>query len=81
MINAPAVVDRLRTRSEERRHRRHAQRHLRDQLSSYRTQADVDDLLATIHGADGLQAEEMRSILTEQVSTRQHDRFAVALGS
>jgi len=55
-----------------RRERRIAHRDVRRELRVYTTQADVDDLLATLDTDDSPEVEEMRSILRAQVLRRQH---------
>ena len=61
------VVRRFRSGHAERRGRRRAHRDMRHQLSVYTSPADIDDLMAALDRHDGPEAEEMRSILGEQV--------------
>jgi hypothetical protein len=58
--------DTLRNRLESRRD----QRSLARELASYRTTAEVDDLLAALHRDDSQQAEQIRTILTQNMQDR-----------
>jgi hypothetical protein len=46
------------------------QRSLARELASYRTTADVDDLLAALDRDDSQQAEQIRTILTQNLQDR-----------
>lgn len=46
-------------------------RQLRRELSTYTTTAEVDDLLGSLRGQDGIQAEEMRTIVLRNLEDNQ----------
>ncbi len=48
----------------ERRAARAQHRRLRHELATYRTRAEVDDLLAALTGQEGPEVEEIRDILS-----------------
>ncbi len=54
----------------ERRQARAAQRTLRQELATYTTPADIDDLLGSLRGQDGPDADEIRDILTSNRQDR-----------
>ncbi len=56
----------------ERRREREARRRLHRELATYSTPTDVDDLLAALEGHDDPASEEIRSILTGNLSRRAH---------
>ena len=57
------VKDELR----ERRNRREALNKLRGDLEHYRNPAEIDDLLAAVDSEDSLEAEMIRSILSDNL--------------
>ena len=67
------VKDELR----ERRENRAALTRLRADLQHYRTAAEIDDLLAAVDRQDTLEAEMIRSILSENLRAY-HSRQAVS---
>jgi hypothetical protein len=52
----------------ERRHVRTQYRVLQRELSSYTTRAEVDDLLGTIEGQQGVEVDMIRSILANNLT-------------
>ena len=54
----------------ERRQARSAQRTLREELATYTTPAEIDDLLGSLRGQDGPDADEIRDILTSSLQHR-----------
>ncbi len=67
------VKDELR----ERRYRREALNKLRSDLEHYRSPAEIDDLLAAVDRQDTLEAEMIRSILSENLRAY-HSHSAVS---
>ncbi len=65
--SADAAQD-ARPSAQERRFARAAYRALEADLASYTTDAEVNDLLALLSVHDGVEAEQMRSILTSNVA-------------
>jgi hypothetical protein len=57
----------LRDRLTARRQARAAQRNLHRELTSYRTDREVNDLLATFDREEGADVEAMRTVLTHQL--------------
>ncbi len=68
------VTDELRERRRARAERRELQR----ELFSYDTPAQVDDLLAALEGRDDAAAEEIRTILSNNLSRRGRIGFLAA---
>jgi hypothetical protein len=63
----------LRSSLRARREARAARRRLRDDLASYRTPAEVDELFAAIDRTeDSASAAEVRGLFLAQLGTRQH---------
>jgi hypothetical protein len=60
----PRFLFEIRGELHDRREARAARRALEQELSSYTTPAEMDDLLATLRGQEGPDAEEIRGILT-----------------
>ena len=60
----------VRDEMNERRHARAHYRELERELASYSTRADVDDLLSTIEGQQGAEADMIRTILTNNLMRR-----------
>lgn len=52
----------------ERREARAAHRRLQADLAVYRTPAEIDDLLAAVDGHEGTEAEQIRSILADNLA-------------
>lgn len=67
-----AVRDELR----ERRRVRAEYRSLERDLVSYTSRSDVDDLLAALGGQTGVEAEQIREILTRNLQTRPRNLIA-----
>ncbi|MGL5810043.1 MAG: hypothetical protein ACRCYQ_08870 [Nocardioides sp.] len=69
---AVRIVDELR----DRRARRAAHRHLRDELASYRTSAEISDLLAAVDRFGTPAGDEIRMILAQNLAARLRDTKA-----
>jgi hypothetical protein len=54
----------------ERRQARTAQRTLREELATYTTTAEIDDLLGSVRGQEGPDADQIRDILTRNLQDR-----------
>jgi hypothetical protein len=67
----PRFLSEIRGELRDRREARAARRALERELSSYTTPAETDDLLATLRGQEGPDAEEIRGILTR--NRRRHE--------
>lgn len=74
-FTAPRLT-RLRDDLRERRRARTARRVLEEQLASYVGAAEVDDLLASLSGQDGPEADQIRSILTRRLAADRPRLFA-----
>ena len=60
----------------QRRHVRTQYRELQRELSSFTTQASVDDLLGTIEGQQGAEVDMIRSILANNLSQQRTHQLA-----
>ena len=64
----PVSVRSLRDGWQERRNARAAHRRLQADLATYTTEAEINDLLALLSGHDTVEAEQVRSILTDNLA-------------
>ena len=76
-MNSPALWTTVKDELRERREARAARRQLEADLATYRTPADIEDLLASVDADDSPEAEVIRGILMDNLS-RYHSRRAVS---
>ena len=70
------ILGTVRDELRERRQLRAEYRALERSLASYNTRTEVDDLLGSIRGAEGSDAERVRTILTRNLEHHQHRMIA-----
>ena len=80
-MNTGTTVSRISSYLGERRERRRRTRALRRELSSYTTQAEIYDILATMDRAEGPGVDTIRSILNEQAIRRHGARSSFPVAS
>ncbi|MDX6324453.1 MAG: hypothetical protein QOK15_807 [Nocardioidaceae bacterium] len=77
MFTASALVHRISASVDRSQRLRRDRRALRRDLLAFNTRADVDDLLAALDRHQGPDADEMRSVLSERLLTREASRAGV----
>lgn len=76
--NVRGLVATVRDDLRERRAQRANYQALKQELSTYRTASEIDDLLSTITNEDSPEAEQMRSILLSNLPTPTTNLYRVA---
>ena len=70
------ILETFRDELRERRQARAEYRALERSLATYNTRGQVDDLLGSIRGAEGADAERVRAILTRNLQHHQRTNLA-----
>lgn len=76
--NVRGLVTTVRDDLRERREERARYQALKQELASYRTANEIDDLLSSIANDDSADAERMRSILLNNLPAPTHELYRVA---